>query len=152
LGRSRNLRSRLRLRPPLSSRNADYLFGGSGVKLKQMRRLTSFVAVLLMLVTASPMMACVSALSMTPAEKACCAAMQGHCEQMPGHSCCQAHVRNDFSQSPAQQSDLSQIHFPVAAIVPDVAPLLSDKAVFSASDTDRPPPLLRHIATTVLRI
>ncbi|MBW8749502.1 MAG: hypothetical protein JF584_18490 [Acidobacteria bacterium] len=92
-----------------------------------MRRLTSFIAVLLMLVTASPMMACVSALSMTPAEKACCAAMQGHCEQMPGHSCCQA-------------------------IVPDVAPLLSDEAVFSASDTDRPPPLLRHIATTVLRI
>jgi hypothetical protein len=105
-----------------------------------------------MLITASPMMACASALSMTPAEKACCAAMQGRCEQMPGHSCCQTHVRNDLSQSPAQQTDLSHVHFAAAAIVLDLAPLLHDKAVFTVSDTDRPPPLLRHIATTVLRI
>lgn len=56
------------------------------------RRLISFVAVLLLLLTAAPLMACVTEQSMTHEEQACCRLMKNQCGQMEmpaSHGCCQ---------------------------------------------------------------
>ena len=119
-----------------------------------MRRLASLVAILLMLVMASPLLACVSQLTMTPAERACCVSMRGQCDHVAAHRCCQIHVRNDLSQIPAQKADAPQLT--LAAVAPDAPSFLSipgpQTVSFSVQESDRPPPLLEHLATIVLRI
>ena len=47
-----------------------------------MRRLASFVAILLMLTAAAPVMACLTNVVMSHEESACCRAMHGQCGHM----------------------------------------------------------------------
>ena len=53
-----------------------------------MRRLATFVALLLLLSAAAPMLACVTDYAMTPLESACCHAMHGGCGNMAKMGCC----------------------------------------------------------------
>jgi hypothetical protein len=118
-----------------------------------MRRLLSLVVVVLLLTVASPVFACVTQLTMTPTEKACCARMHGHCEEMMGPCCCVVHQRGDLSQVPAARSDAPQVVFQ-AAEVPAAfyAELWSAREMPLARVSERPPPLLMHLSTIVLRI
>lgn len=60
-----------------------------------MRRLASIVALLLLLTTAAPMMACVMGTAMSYEENACCRAMRGNCDEMAKTGCCRTEVRTD---------------------------------------------------------
>ena len=85
-----------------------------------MRRLTSFVAVLMLLLTAAPIMACVTEQSMTREEQACCRMMKNQCGQMEmpaSHGCCQTDIRAAHHEAVLTQSaDLHQTVGPVTQL------------------------------------
>jgi len=118
-----------------------------------MRRLTSLVAVALLLAVASPVFACVRQLTMTPTEKACCARMHGHCEEMMGPCCCVVHQRGDLSQAPAVRADAPQVVLQAAEVPAAFSPeMWSGAETPAVRVSERPPPLLKHLSTIVLRI
>ena len=126
---------------------------GQGVRLGVMRRLISLVAVALLLSVASPVFACMTELAMTPAERACCKRMHGNCNEMPGHQCCQLHLHGDLSQAPVARTNAPLIVFSPAeapaAFYPEVR---RGAELLAARESERPPPLLTHLSTIVLRI
>jgi hypothetical protein len=92
-------------------------------------------------------------LAMTPAERSCCAKMHGNCHEMPGHQCCQLHQHGDLSQAPVVRSNAPLLVFPPAetpvafySVAGRGAELLATRV------SERPPPLLTHLSTIVLRI
>jgi hypothetical protein len=118
-----------------------------------MRRWISLVAVALLISVASPVFACMTELAMTPAEKACCAKMHGGCHEMTGHQCCQLHQHGDLAQAPATRSNASQIVFQPAEAPAAFYPEVTGGAeLLAAKESERPPPLLMHLSTIVLRI
>src|SRR5215472_5612720 len=118
-----------------------------------MRRLVSLVAVALLLAVASPVFACVTQLTMTPTEKACCARMHGHCDEMMGPCCCQVHQHGDLSQASVARSEAPQVVFQAADLPAAFSPEMWSGATTPAVRvSERPPPLLTHLSTIVLRI
>jgi len=67
--------------------------------LQSMRRFASIAALLLVLTTLAPMLACVTRAAMTREESACCKSMQAggvsQCGQMAKMGCCRTEVRTD---------------------------------------------------------
>jgi len=115
--------------------------------------MVSLVAVVLLLAVASPVFACVTQLMMTPAEKACCHRMHGHCEEMMGPCCCVVHQRGDLSQAPAARAEAPQLVFQAVEVpVAFYARAWRGKELEAAKGSERPPPLLTHLSTIVLRI
>ncbi len=118
-----------------------------------MRRLISFVAVVLLLSVASPVFACMTQLAMTPAERSCCAKMHGNCHEMPGHQCCQLHQHGDLPQAPVVRSNAPVLVLPPAETLIAFYPeMRSGAELLGARESERPPPLLTHLSTIVLRI
>ncbi len=118
-----------------------------------MRRLSSIVAVFIMLVMMMPVLACASSPKMTRMEQDCCQQMHGKCGEMEKQGCCQMEVRNDPSQLPS--------HVVAAPVVPLVAiaflyPLLVELPASAGQPWQFPnqhsPPGLLIASTTVLRI
>jgi len=72
-----------------------------------MGRLASFVAILLLLSTAAPVMACVTGSAMSHEEKACCRSMHGNCPEMAKMGCCQTKVRTDDQPQLATSAPIS---------------------------------------------
>ena len=60
-----------------------------------MRRFATFVALFLLIVTAAPMLACVTGEAMTPQESACCREMHGNCGDMVKMGCCNKKIATD---------------------------------------------------------
>jgi hypothetical protein len=60
-----------------------------------MNRPACFVAILLVLSTAAPVMACVTGSAMSHEEKVCCRSMHGNCPEMAKMGCCRTKVRTD---------------------------------------------------------
>jgi len=107
----------------------------------------------LLLAVASPVLSCVTQLQMTPAEMACCAGMHGKCQQTMGPCCCLVHQRGDLSQAPVVKADAPQIAIQAveapAAFYPEV---WRGAELAAGRESERPPPLLAHLSTIVLRI
>jgi hypothetical protein len=74
-----------------------------------MGRLASFVAILLLLSTAAPVMACVTGSAMNREEKACCRSMNGNCPEMAKMGCCQTKVRTDDHPQLATSAPVSVV-------------------------------------------
>ncbi len=119
-----------------------------------MRRFASFAAIFLLLITAAPVLACVTGGSMSQAESACCHAMHGRCDgAMAKMGCCRLGLRADASPQLASVAPLlppAQIFIermvPVVTSTPGIPP-----AILRSPDEHSPPGLL--IATlTVLRL
>ena len=86
---------------------------------------------------------CLAAESMTPAQKACCAAMNHDCGQMAvSEGCCTGHAQEDRSLSPANRVDTATPALPLLVAVLDVPePLaLAPRLVTDASTTPVKPP------------
>ena len=66
-----------------------------------MKRLASIVAILLLLLTAAPVMACVADQAQTPAQAECCRQMHGDCGAMATTGCCPSDVREQAAQTAA---------------------------------------------------
>jgi hypothetical protein len=117
-----------------------------------MRRLISLVAVLLLLASAAPVMACVTNLAMSHEESACCRSMHGQCGEMAKQGCCQTVVHNDspqlateFAAPAVHWTVLTQIHIPPT-------PVTLDDPTRQMFLTEHSPPGLLIAQTTVLRI
>lgn len=117
-----------------------------------MRRLTSLVAVLLLLLMAAPGMACLTDQSMSHSGSACCRMMQGKCGDMVEQSCCRTEIRTQDPLLAAQSPDL-KIHWvtPDVAVVPFVsAPMTVPAGRLSAEQGSPPKP--RPTKPIVLRL
>src|SRR5271170_6153164 len=93
-----------------------------------MRRLASIVALLLLLTTAAPVLACMTGNSMSLEESACCRAMHGNCGEMAKIGCCRTEVRTDEHPQIATTAPSIELHWAVvdwltpAAIAPQTFP------------------------------
>lgn len=117
-----------------------------------MRRLLSIVAVLVLLASAAPVMACVTNLTMTHAESACCRSMHGQCGEMAKQGCCQTVVRNDSPQVATESVTLA-VHWAVLTQIDRlIQPVTLDDPMRQAFLTRHFPPGLLIAQTAVLRI
>jgi hypothetical protein len=118
-----------------------------------MRRLVSIVAILLLLASAAPVMACLTNVVMSHEESACCRAMHGQCGHMQKMGCCQTEVRTDETPQLSATSPAIDVQW----ICVGHPPVLSIQSLSAASivwrlPNDHSPPGLLTAKTTVLRI
>lgn len=117
------------------------------------RRLLHLVAVLLLLITAAPVLACVTDASMTHEERACCRAMHGDCGEMAKTGCCRTEFRADVHpQLAASAPHLQLAFFVVAWLAPQFDPVLTVDLSPYRLPNEHPPPGLLIAKTTVLQI
>jgi hypothetical protein len=117
-----------------------------------LRRLASLVTVLLLLMTAAPVMACVTEQQMSQSENACCQMMHGKCGDMAKTGCCRVEVKDPQPQV-ASHASIVSFHLLAGAIVYfDLAALdMGLPARWMAPD-EHSPPLPRSTRPTVLRL
>ena len=118
-----------------------------------MRCLTSIVALLLLLSTAAPVLACVTGTAMNREEKACCREMHGNCGEMAKMGCCQTKVRTDDHPQIATAAPSVDLHW---VVVDWLTPALLAVHIVPSSlpkgPTEHSPPGLLTAKTAVLRI
>src|SRR5665213_4499920 len=118
-----------------------------------MRRLANTVAVLLLLITAAPVLACMTVGTMSHEESACCRAMHGNCGQMAKMGCCRTELRTDEHPQIATTAPSIEIHW--VAIdwpMPEFAAVQTGPSFFLDSPAEHSPPGLLVARITVLRI
>jgi hypothetical protein len=118
-----------------------------------MRRFAHFVAILLLLTTAAPVLACVTGSRMSHEERACCQAMHGQCGEMAKMGCCQTELRTD--QSPQIATAVPAIGFQPVLVDRPVVRVFAAPVIASALlelPEDYFPPGLSIAKSTVLRI
>jgi hypothetical protein len=118
-----------------------------------MRRFTTFVALLFLLSTAAPVLACVTGGTMSHAEHDCCAAMHGNCGKMAKTGCCKSEVRTDENPQIAAKSLSMELHWAVIAWVSSVSTSVGvlQPTLLHTPDQHSPPGLL-ITKNTVLRV
>jgi hypothetical protein len=117
------------------------------------RRLASFVAILLVLSTAAPSLACMTESAMTKEESACCRQMQGNCGDMAKMGCCRTEAHTD--QNPQLATQAPSIDLPLAMIGrldPVLALASCSSHIPLRALEDHSPPGLLTAAFIVLRI
>jgi len=117
-----------------------------------MRRLLSIVAILILLASAAPVMACVTDLAMSHTESACCRSMHGECGQMAKQGCCQTVVHNASPQVATESVTLAVYWTVFAQTDRLIRPLMLDDPTRQTFLTQHFPPGLLIAQTTVLRI
>jgi hypothetical protein len=118
-----------------------------------MRRLTSIVAILLLLTAAAPVMACLTNVVMSHEESACCRAMHGQCGHMEKMSCCRTEVRTDDTPQIAATSPATDVQWVCVAHLPAFStPVLFVASTVWRMPDEHSPPGLLTAKTTVLRI
>jgi len=119
-----------------------------------MRRSTSIFAIFILLLTAAPLLACMTDSSaMGQKETACCRVMHGKCDGMENMGCCQTDVRSDEHPQLAASAPTIDLHLsavdwlePFAVETQSVPP-----AVLGMAEAHSPPGLIIS-RITVLRI
>jgi hypothetical protein len=118
-----------------------------------MRRIASFVAILILLSTAAPLLACVTGNEMNQEESACCRLMHGKCRNMAKMGCCRTEVRADEHPQLATSAPATDFSFVVicwfAPVLAEVQPV--HLALLQTPDEHSPPGLVTA-EITVLRI
>jgi len=130
-----------------------------------MRRLAGILALLLLVTSVAPMLACVTGAAMSREEHACCRNMQGHCgpqmARMKDMGCCRTEVStgktSQTAASPAAATPSSLFlyapHSQLATAILLVAPpALHAAAAHSPIPILHSPPGLITVKTSVLRI
>jgi hypothetical protein len=118
-----------------------------------MRRLASIFAIFILLLTAAPLLACMTESVMSQEESACCRAMHGKCDGMEKMGCCRTEVRTDEHPQTAASAPTIDLHL---AVVDWLEPSISEVRnappfVFGIPDAHSPPGLV-IARITVLRI
>lgn len=118
-----------------------------------MRRLSSIVAIFVLLLTAAPLMACMTDSAMSQEESACCRSMHGKCAGMEKMGCCRTEVRSDEHPQLAASAPTIDLHF---AVVDRLEPFVFEvqnapSSLFGITDAHSPPGLV-IARMTVLRI
>lgn len=118
-----------------------------------MRRLTSIVAILLLLTSAAPVMACLTSMVMNHEESACCRAMHGQCGHMEKMGCCQTEVRTGDTPQVAATSPATDVQWVCVAYLSSLSARVNSVAsIVSRMPDEHSPPGLLTAKTTVLRI
>ncbi len=118
-----------------------------------MRRLATFVALLLLLSAAAPMLACVTDYAMTPQESACCRAMHGDCGNMAKMGCCVKKIATDEHPELATSAPAIHLCWVVLAFFAPLAVSEPELLFVSANvPPQHSPPGLVIVRTTNLRI
>jgi hypothetical protein len=118
-----------------------------------MRRVTSVFAIFILLLTAAPLLACMTDGAMSQEESACCRAMHGKCDGMEKMACCRTEVRAYQYARLAASAPTIDLHL---AVVDWVEPFVSEvqhvpTSILGISDAHSPPGLI-IARITVLRI
>jgi hypothetical protein len=118
-----------------------------------MRRLASVFAIFILLVTAAPLLACMTDSVMSQEESACCRAMHGKCDGMEKMGCCRTEVRGSQHPQLAASAPRIDLHL---AVVDWVEPFVSEvqyvpRCILGIADAHSPPGLV-IARITVLRI
>jgi hypothetical protein len=118
-----------------------------------MRRLVSIAAILLLLASAAPVMACLTNVVMTHEESACCRTMHGQCGHMQKMGCCQTEVRTDETPQITAAPPAIDVQWACVGHAPadSMQPLVAASRVWRLP-SDHSPPGLLTAKTTVLRI
>jgi hypothetical protein len=118
-----------------------------------MRRLTTTLAIFILLLTAAPLQACMTDSAMNQEESACCRAMHGKCDGMEKMGCCRTEVRSDEHPPLAASSPSTGLHL---AVMDWLEPFVNKAQNLPSSIADiadaHSPPGLVIARTTVLRI
>ena len=118
-----------------------------------MRRFASYVALLLLLSAAAPVLACVTGVAMTREESACCKSMHGQCGDMVKMGCCRTEVRTETHPqivAKAPSTDVPLVCMDRLAAFSIAAWTPTRSAV--RAPNPYPPPGLLTAQSTVLRI
>lgn len=118
-----------------------------------MRRLTTFVAVFVMLLMMLPVLACATTQTTSQMEQDCCRQMHGKCGDMAKQGCCRVEVRSDLKQLPTRALTVPVPPVATVAILyPAFLELPASTGYLWHSPDEHSPPGLLIASTTVLRI
>jgi hypothetical protein len=118
-----------------------------------MRRFASIVALLLLLSTAAPVLACMTGSTMSHEERACCRAMHGNCGEMATMGCCRTEVRTDEHPQIATAAPSIELHWIVIGwVIPEFVAVKTVPSSFFDIPAEHSPPGLLTAKTIVLRI
>jgi hypothetical protein len=118
-----------------------------------MRRLSALIAILLLVATAAPVLACAAGQPMTAQESACCRSMHGHCGGMRGMRCCQPQNHAESHPQLAAAAPPHEIRWVVCTgfvYLFTPRPRLAQASL--RAPEHHPPPATRFVETIVLRI
>ena len=118
-----------------------------------MRRLASIFAIFILLLTAAPLLACMTDSVMSQEESACCSVMHGKCDGMARMGCCRTQLRTDEHPQTAASAPIIGLHL---AVVDWLEPFVSEvqnvpPSIPGMADAHSPPGLV-IAKITVLRI
>jgi hypothetical protein len=117
-----------------------------------MRRLDTIIALLLLLTTAAPVLACMTGSTMSHDENLCCRSMHGNCGERTKTGCCQTEVDRQHPQIAATVPSMD-LHWAVIDwLTPASVALQPVQASFLHTPVQHSPPGLLTTQTTVLRI
>lgn len=125
----------------------------NGILESGMHRLASFVAILLLLVTVSPALACVTDRAMSHEESVCCRTMHHQCGQMVKQGCCRMELRSGERPQLLASAPHTDVHWAVVARLASTA--VSHRMIVLSllqSPVEHAPPGLLTAKATVLRI
>jgi hypothetical protein len=118
-----------------------------------MRRLASILAMFILLLTAAPLLACMTDSAMSREESFCCRAMHNKCDDMEKMGCCRTAVRTDAQPQSAASYPTIDLHL---AVVDWLEPFDSEVPNVQSSvvgiDGAHSPPGWVIARVTVLRI
>ncbi len=118
-----------------------------------MRRFASIVALLLLLTSAAPVLACMTGSTMSREQKACCRAMNGNCGAMAKTGCCRTEVRIDDHPQIATKIQAIDLHWAVIdRLTQAIVAVHTVPPFFLHIPAEHSPPGLVNTKTTVLRI
>jgi hypothetical protein len=117
------------------------------------RRLTSTIAVFVMILMMLPVLACSATSNMSRTDRDCCEQMHGKCGDMARQGCCQVEVHTDLTQLPSQMTVAPVLPVALVAII---YPRMIEQPAMHGSRSrvpdDHSPPGLLIARSTVLRI
>jgi hypothetical protein len=118
-----------------------------------MRRITSFIAIFLLLAAAAPLLACMTGSVMSQEESACCRSMHGNCEDMVKMDCCRTEVRSDEHPQLAALAPTIDVSFAVISwLAPSFEEVQTVPASLLRTPDEHSPPGLVTAEITILRI
>ena len=124
--------------------------------LRRLRTMRPLAGAMMFALIAMLSVSCLAAESMTPAQKACCAAMAHDCGEMAlTAGCCAGHVSKDTSLSAANRVEASPAAVPMlVAVLATLEPLTPDagRVIRASTGPVKPPGTSTYLVVSSFRL
>jgi hypothetical protein len=100
-----------------------------------MRRFASFIAILVLLSAAAPLLACMTDRAISQEESACCRSMHGNCGDMTTMGCCRTEVRTDNHPQLPSFAPSTDVQFVVISWLPPIVAEAQRRSAVSIAET-----------------